>query len=77
MRACALLQHWLFLKLTDDPRQNANELAKKFFRGYYGKAARPMAEYLNYLEGREEESRQFLDREFCDYDKVPFDRVSV
>lgn len=75
MRAFAMLQHWLFLKLTDDPRQNANELAKKFFRGYYGKAARPMAEYLNYLEGREEESRQFLDREFFEKVNAWLDRA--
>ena len=67
-RSFAMLQHWLFLKLTEDPDLDANALAKRFFLGYYGKAARPMAEYLKHLEGVQEESRAFLNRSF--FEKV-------
>ena len=67
-RSFAMLQHWLFLKLTEDPDRDANALTKRFFLGYYGKAARPMAEYLKYLERVEEESRAYVNREF--FEKV-------
>lgn len=67
-RSFAMLQHWLMLKLTDDPTLDEKELTRKFFRGYYGKAAGPMSKYLAYLVRRQDESRQFLDREF--FEKV-------
>lgn len=63
-RSFAMLQHWLLLKLADDPSLNANALAKKFLRGYYGSAAVPMGRYLKYLIARQDESRSHLDREF-------------
>ena len=61
-RSFAMLQHWLFLKLADDPAQDEKELTRRFLRGYYGKASGPMSKCLAYLVARQEKTRQFLDR---------------
>ncbi len=67
-RSFAMLQHWLMLKMLEDPSQDINALTAKFLRGYYGEAAPVMQQYLDYLEKRQEISKQFLDREF--FEKV-------
>ena len=63
-RSFAMLQHWLMLKLLENPDHDINALADKFLQGYYGKAAGLMSLYLDYLEQRQEASRAYLDREF-------------
>ena len=63
-RSFAMHQHWLFLKMTEDPSQDVFALSKRFFVGYYGAAARPMAEYLRYLESVQEKTFAYLNREF-------------
>lgn len=63
-RSFAMHQHWLFLKMTEDPTQDIMALSKKFFIGYYGAAARPLAEYLNHLERVQEKTFAYLNREF-------------
>ena len=75
-RSFAMLQHWLFLKLAEDPSQDPIALSKEFLAGYYGAAAKPVGEYLDYLERRQKTGvgcldtpqRQHLDREF--FEKV-------
>ena len=67
-RSFAMLQHWMFLKLTEDPDQDVGALTSKFLAGYYGKAAMPIERYLRHLESVEEESRAYLDRDF--FEKV-------
>ena len=63
-RSFAMLQHYLMLKMLENPDRDIYKLAGKFLEGYYGKAAPAMLEYLNYLEKRQEETRSFLDKEF-------------
>lgn len=63
-RSFAMMQHWLFLKLAENPDLDYKELANRFLRAYYGKAARPVAEYLGYLSRRQEKTREYLDRAF-------------
>ena len=63
-RSFAMLQHWLLLKLADDPSLDEKTLVRRFMRGYYRSACKPMTDYLDYLVSRQEESRRFLDREF-------------
>lgn len=48
--AFAMLHHWLFLKLADDPDQDVMALSDRFLKGYYGAAAEPMTRYLEWLE---------------------------
>ena len=75
-RSFAMLQHWLFLKLTEDPSRDPIALSKEFLAGYYGAAADPVGKYLDYLERRQKTGvgcgdkpqRQHLDREF--FEKV-------
>ena len=67
-RSFAMQQHWLMLKMLDDPSQDIFKLNEKFFAAYYGKAAAPMLKYLDYLEKRQNEQRTHLDREF--FEKV-------
>ena len=63
-RSFAMMQHWLMLKMLENPDQDIFRLSEKFISGYYGKAAPAILKYLDYLEKREEESRAFMDREF-------------
>lgn len=67
-RSFAMQQHWLLLKMCEDVTQDVYALSAEFLRGYYGAAAEPIGRYLDYLESRQEESRQYLDREF--FEKV-------
>ena len=62
--AFAMLQHWLFLKLAEDPDQDVRKLSDEFIRAYYGKAAPVIAEYLDYLERRELENFAKVDPKF-------------
>ena len=63
-RSFAMLQHWLFLKLTENPDQDEQALARRFMSAYYGAAARPMTQFRDYLERRQESTFAYLDREF-------------
>lgn len=63
-KSFAMMQHWLMLKISEDPDQDIFALSKKFAEGYYGKAAPVMLQYLDYLEKRHESTREFLDVEF-------------
>ena len=63
-RAFAMLQHWLLLKMLEDPDRDIRKLTDTFLKGYYGKAAPEMLRYLEYLENHQEPSREFLNREF-------------
>ena len=63
-RSFALLQHWLFLKLAEDPDLDVMALSDEFIRAYYGAAAEPMAKYLDYLERRQKEAWAKLDPAF-------------
>ena len=67
-RSFAIQQHYLGLKMMDDPTQDINKLNEKFMQAYYGKAAPFMLQYLDYLEKRHEVTRAFLDKEF--FEKV-------
>lgn len=75
-RSFAMMQHWLLLKMTEDPSRDVFALSKEFLRGYYGAAAEVMERYLDYLERRQKSGvgcldtpqRQHLDREF--FEKV-------
>ncbi|MBE6371446.1 MAG: DUF4838 domain-containing protein [Lentisphaerae bacterium] len=67
-RSFAMQQHWLALKLLDDPNRDIFKLNEQFFSAYYGKAAAPMLKYLDYLEKRQNEHRTHLDPEF--FEKV-------
>ena len=71
-RSFAMLQHWLFLKMAEDPSQDVFSLSDRFIHGYYGRASAPVRKYLNYLERRQNSGagcldnpqRQHLDHEF-------------
>ncbi len=63
-RSFAMLQHWLFLKLAENPDQDEQALARRFMSAYYGAAARPMTQFRDYLERRQESTYAYLDREF-------------
>ena len=68
LRSFSMLQHWLLLKMCENPYQSIKPLADEFMSAYYGAAAKPMTEYLDYLERREEVTQAYLDREF--FEKV-------
>lgn len=63
-RSFAMMQHWLMLKMLEDPDRDIFALSRKFAEGYYGKGAPAMLKYLDYLEKRHETTRAFLDVEF-------------
>ena len=75
-RSFAMMQHWIFLKMTEDPSRDVFALSREFIRGYYRSAADPIERYLNYLESRQysgvgcvgEPQKRHLDREF--FEKV-------
>ena len=48
-------QYWIGLKLMQNPDADVNRLTERFMSGYYGEAASPMREYLEYLEKRQAE----------------------
>ncbi len=52
-RSFAAMQHWLFLKLAENPDQDVVALSREFAYAYYGAAAKPVMDYLDYLERRE------------------------
>ena len=60
-RSFAMLQHWLMLKMLDDPSQDIEKLNDHFMEGYYGGAAPILKKYL---ERRQNSKRTHLDREF-------------
>jgi hypothetical protein len=47
------LRTWLGLKLIENPDSDNEELLNIFFKGYYGKAADKMRDYLAYLEEKQ------------------------
>lgn len=53
------LVSWVMLKLFRNPQLDENELAKDFFRGYYGAAADLMYVYYDELERRREDSTEY------------------
>jgi len=63
-RSFAMLQHWIFLKMCENPYQPVKKLSDEFMSAYYGKAAPAMDAYLTYLESRQCRDRTYLDREF-------------
>ena len=63
-RSFSALQHWLFLKLTEDPDRDVFALAAEFMRAYYGAGADAMTQYLSYLEARFVAMREKIDPEF-------------
>ena len=63
-RSFAMMQHWLFLKLAENPSLDVFALADEFAKAYYGAAAKPVMEYLGYLEKRELENFAKIDRKF-------------
>lgn len=67
-RSFAIQQHYLGMKMLDNPDQDIYALNEKFMRGYYGKAAPFMQKYLEYLEKNQENTRAFLNKEF--FEKV-------
>ena len=67
-RSFAVQQHYLGLKMLDDPKQDIEKLNTRFMQGYYGAAAPFMQQYLDYLEKRQKDDRSFLDKEF--FEKV-------
>jgi hypothetical protein len=67
-RSFSVQQHYLGLKMMDDPMQDIEKLNARFMREYYGAAAPFMQQYLEYLEKRQKEDRSFLDKEF--FEKV-------
>ena len=67
-RSFAMQQHWLMLKMLDNPEQDIFKLNEIFFAAYYGKGSAPMLKYLDYLEKRQDENRTHLDKDF--FEKV-------
>lgn len=67
-RSFAIQQHFLGMKMLDDPTQDIYKLNDRFMRAYYGKAAPFMMKYLEYLEKHQEVTRSFLNKEF--FEKV-------
>ena len=63
-RNFAMLQHWLMLKLTDNPDRDLKALMVRFMGGYYGAAAVPMGKFLKLLESAQEPTREFLNRDY-------------
>ena len=54
------LTRWLGTKLMDDPDQDAEALIDRFVQAWYGPAAGPMQEWLDYLTERLAESDESL-----------------
>jgi len=50
------LRAWVLLKLMWDPSRDAESLIDEFLDGYYGKAGRPIREYLNVFHNAMEQS---------------------
>lgn len=63
-RSFAAMQHWLFLKLSENPDLDVFALADEFAAAYYGRASGPIMEYLAYMERREKECWSRIDRKF-------------
>ena len=63
-RSFSALQHWLFLKLSENPDLDVFALADEFMRAYYGAGADAMTQYLAYLEARFVAMREKIDPEF-------------
>ena len=63
-RSFSAMQHWLFLKLAENPDRDVFALADEFVRAYYGPAAEPMLAYLDYLERRQKDCYAKLDPKF-------------
>lgn len=63
-RSFSAMQHWLFLKLAENPDRDVFALADEFVRAYYGPAAEPVLAYLDYLERRQKACYAKLDSKF-------------
>ena len=63
-RSFAMLQHWLFLKLAEDPDRDVMKLADEFLAAYYGPAKPAIEKYLAYLEQRERACYAAIGRDF-------------
>jgi len=60
------LADWLRLQFTDDPDRDVYAMADEFMRAYYGAAAKPMTDYLAYLEHRFDAMRKKIDPKFLE-----------
>ena len=49
-------KRWFGLKLMQNPEATFAELAPRFFKAYYGSAAGPMQQFIEYLQKRENEA---------------------
>lgn len=67
-RSFAPQQHYLFLKMAENPYQDINKLNDKFFKEYFGKAAPVMLEYLDFLEKNQKENKSHINKAF--FEKV-------
>lgn len=52
----AHFKYWYGLKMMQDPEQSYDKLADRFCLAYYGAAAKPMRQYMDYLQKRENDA---------------------
>ena len=69
-----LLKSWVISKLLWDPSRDEQELTQDFIWGYFGQAARPIAEYNAYLYeiGKDKKSLLLPAYNICYASNVPF-----
>jgi hypothetical protein len=68
------LRVWLIYKLMQNPERPVAPLLDVFFKGYYGAAAKPMREYLDYVERRQRECKlRIIDLDRVDLHKAYLD----
>ena len=63
-RAFSFLQAYLALKMMENPDHDVGKMSRAFMKAYYGKAEKPMEDYLSYLERREREEYAKIDPAF-------------
>lgn len=63
-RSFSMMNHWIFLKVAENPDLSVRALADEFIQAYYGAAAKPITAYLNYLEMREKKAYAAIDPSF-------------
>lgn len=63
-RSFAELQHWLFLKLAENPDRDAVSLAEEFSEAYYGAAAQPMLRLYDWVATCKKEVFAKIDPKF-------------
>lgn len=63
-RSFAELQHWLFLKLAEDPDRDAVRLAEEFCEAYYGAAAKPLLRLYGWVADCQKAAFAEIDPQF-------------